>query len=336
MRLMIKRALLLAGILALAPPALAQTIGGNASLTAGVATSRVALPVATSTYPAVILAPAPGQTQEVFYAFGGSLVGATLSSTSLPAGGLCFNNVGPNTYVAAITAANTAILRITQMKTCPPNIGFAGGSGGGSVTQGTSPWVDDLTQWANVALGAPSNFGTSPGTVAVPGVNAWVFNSSEAPLYVTPAAAANPWPVADSALLAAVNSSIPAGTNGIGTINSQYPTGAVPITASATGTTGATTATLTNVTAHTTYICGFSIRANATAAATGNATVTGTITGTLNFTQWTAPTASGLGVTEEIFTPCVPASAVSTSINAISAAPGTGGVVSVTAWGYSL
>jgi hypothetical protein len=115
-----------------------------------------------------------------------------------------------------------------------------------------------------------------------------------------------------------------------------YPATAVPITAAATGTTAATTATLTNVSGHTTYICGFSIRANATAAATGNATVTGTITGTLDFTQWTAPNASGLGVTEELFSPCVPASAVSTSIAVVSAAPGTGGVVSVSAWGYSI
>jgi hypothetical protein len=64
--------------------------------------------------------------------------------------------------------------------------------------------------------------------------------------------------------------------------------------------------------------------------------VTGTVTGTLNFTQWTAPLASGLGVTEEVFSPCIPASAVSTSIAVISAAPGTAGVVSVTAWGYSI
>lgn len=115
-----------------------------------------------------------------------------------------------------------------------------------------------------------------------------------------------------------------------------YPATAVPITASTTGTTAATTATLTAVSGHTTYICGFSIRANATAAATNNATVTGTITGTLNFTQWTAPLASGLGVTEEAFVPCIPASAVTTNIAVVSGAPGTGGVVSVTAWGYSI
>lgn len=117
---------------------------------------------------------------------------------------------------------------------------------------------------------------------------------------------------------------------------SQYPSGAVPITISATGTTGATTATLAASASIKTYICGFSIRANATAAATANSTVTGTVTGTLNFTQWTAPLASGIGLTEQVFMPCIPSSAINTGIAVISAAPGTGGVVSVTAWGYQL
>jgi hypothetical protein len=133
-----------------------------------------------------------------------------------------------------------------------------------------------------------------------------------------------------------VNAALPAGTNTIGAVNSvsQYPSGATPITASATGTTSATAATLAAAVSKTTYICGFSIRANATAAATANSTVTGTISGTLNFTQWTAPAASGVGITEMIFTPCVPGSATNTAIVATSAAPGTGGVVSTTAWGY--
>lgn len=117
---------------------------------------------------------------------------------------------------------------------------------------------------------------------------------------------------------------------------SAYPNGATVITASATGTTAATTATLAGASSVTTYVCGFSIRANATAAVTGNATVTGTISGTLNFTQWTAPAASGVGVVEELFTPCVPASATNTAIAVVSAAPGTGGTVSVTAWGFRL
>jgi hypothetical protein len=116
----------------------------------------------------------------------------------------------------------------------------------------------------------------------------------------------------------------------------QYPSGATAITASTTGTTAATTATLAGTTGKTTYICSLSIRANATAAATGNATVTGTITGTLNYTQWTAPNASGVGITEQIFNPCIPASATNTGIAVISAAPGSGGVVSVAAAGYQL
>ena len=70
------------------------------------------------------------------------------------------------------------------------------------------------------------------------------------------------------------------------------PPGAIPITISAVGTTGVVTATLPASTSMTTYICGFSIRSNATAAATGNATVTGTVSGTMNFTEWVAPLAS--------------------------------------------
>lgn len=123
----------------------------------------------------------------------------------------------------------------------------------------------------------------------------------------------------------------------LATPTSLFPSGATPITASATGTTGATTATLAGTSAKTTYLCGFSIRANATAVATGNATVTGTITGTLNFTQWTAANSAGIGITEPPIGPvCIPASATNTGIAVVSAAPGTGGVVSVSAWGYQL
>jgi hypothetical protein len=65
--------------------------------------------------------------------------------------------------------------------------------------------------------------------------------------------------------------------------------------------------------------------------------VTGTISGTLNFVQWTAPLASGLGITEPPIGPaCVPASAANTAIAVNSAAPGAGGTVTVTAWGYQL
>lgn len=121
------------------------------------------------------------------------------------------------------------------------------------------------------------------------------------------------------------------------TSGSQYPSGATAITISATGTTGATTATLAAVGGKTTYICGLSIRATATAAAVGNATVTGTVTGTLNFTQFSQAASTGMVPLEpNLGSVCIPASTTNTAIAVISAAPGTGGVVSVTAWGYQL
>ena len=60
-----------------------------------------------------------------------------------------------------------------------------------AVTQSTSPWVvsgtvtttppsnasTNVAQWAGNTLGATSNYGTSPGAVAVPGVNAFITNT---------------------------------------------------------------------------------------------------------------------------------------------------------------
>lgn len=132
-------------------------------------------------------------------------------------------------------------------------------------------------------------------------------------------------------------SAIPAGTATIGTVGQlTYPVGATPITASATGTTGATTATLAGASSKTTYICGYSIRANATAAATVTNTITGVITATLSSIMWVAPLASGIGVDEQIFSPCVPASGTNQAIAVVSGAPGSGGAVSSRAWGYQL
>ena len=41
----------------------------------------------------------------------------------------------------------------------------------------STPWIDDITQWANVTLGSPSAYGTSPGAVNVIGVNAFITNT---------------------------------------------------------------------------------------------------------------------------------------------------------------
>lgn len=115
---------------------------------------------------------------------------------------------------------------------------------------------------------------------------------------------------------------------------SLLPAGATAITASATGTTAATTATLAGAVGKTTYICGYSIRANATATTTVTNTVTGVITATMSSIMWVPANTAGLGVDEQIFSPCIPASGTNQAIAAVSGAPGTGGVVSSKAWGY--
>ena len=115
----------------------------------------------------------------------------------------------------------------------------------------------------------------------------------------------------------------------------QAAPGKTFVTASAIGTTAATTATLPGAAGKTTYLCGFSIRAAATALVVGNATVTGMLGGTLNFTQVTLASTVGVGVVEPpLGHQCIPASAVNTAIAVNSAAPGTGGAVSVAAWGF--
>ena len=121
--------------------------------------------------------------------------------------------------------------------------------------------------------------------------------------------------------------------------SSQYPANATaaaaPITASTTGTTGATTATLAGVASKTTFICGFTITSDATAALAGSATVTGTITGTLNYIQ-NVGSATAAGILQQTFSPCIPASATNTGIAVNSVAAGTGGNTAVAAWGYQL
>ena len=239
------------------------------------------------------------------------------------AGGSCSGSGGTSAADKSTWTVSSSLMTVggCEFTTGGATALTTGQMGAVGCTAARAQFTDKSSVGGTALTAAVSAYGTAPTGTAVEGVNAFVTNSNANGSAVS----ANSSPV----VIASDQSAVPVSPT-------TYPATAVPITASATGTTAATTATLTNVTSHTTYICGFSIRANASAAATGNATVTGTKTATMNFTQWTAPNASGLGVTEEVFSPCVPASAVSTSIAVVSAAPGTGGVVSVTAWGYLL
>lgn len=211
--------------------------------------------------------------------------------------------------IAAMTPVQVSQATASNLNAAVVGTGTAGSAAGGVLTvQGAASMTPFLTN-----PGTAANWGLGATGAAVPANAVYLgFNSG--------------------GNLAAPSATAPLPVNSTG----PYPIGATPYTATATGTTAATTATLAGASSVTTYICGFSIRANATAAATGNATVTGVITATLNFTQWTAPNASGLGITEMIFSPCIPASGTNQSVAVVSAAPGTGGVVSVTAWGYKL
>lgn len=224
-----------------------------------------------------------------------------------------------------IPSATPASTNLGQVLAAPPNLTYQATWGSAcSYSSGNNAWCGDPKGAAWMDIGAINGAAYS---VSNPGFTEITDGTNGA---AAVKAASTATAAADKALVVGLspNSATPARL-------SDYPFGSTPLTASATGTTAATTATLTNVSGSYTFICGFSIRANATAAITGNATVTGTISGTLNFTQWTAPLASGLGVTEEVFSPCIEASAVSTSIAVVSAAPGSGGTVSVTAWGYT-
>lgn len=121
----------------------------------------------------------------------------------------------------------------------------------------------------------------------------------------------------------------------LATSASPFPSGATPITASATGTTASTVATLAAASGKTTYISGFTITADATAAIAGAATVAGTITGSLNYIQ-SVGTATVAQQLTQAFNPAIPASATNTAITITSAAAGVGGNTAVTAWGYQL
>jgi hypothetical protein len=90
-------------------------------------------------------------------------VWAAPANAQQPSQALVVSSCGSASYVAATYGILTMD---TTGKLCD-----SGSGGGGSVTQGTTPWVDNITQWASVTLGAATAWGTAP-TGNVPGVNA--------------------------------------------------------------------------------------------------------------------------------------------------------------------
>lgn len=109
-------------------------------------------------------------------------------------------------------------------------------------------------------------------------------------------------------------------------VNPATAVAATPVTASATGTTGAVSATLPATAGKTTYLCSVQIGEAGTGTAT--ATATSTVSGTLNYVV-AAP-----GNFTVTYNPCVPASAANQSIAIATAANASATAVAVTATGF--
>jgi hypothetical protein len=255
------------------------------------------------------------------------MVGATLTVNCSVActGGTAVNFEGTQDGV------NYTPITVAQIGTIPPVFVTS------SVNQTTTPLLFEMPVANFVNIRARIS-AYSAGTVTVTGTTTPVpYNGKEIE------ASSNVTSVGGSATGLTSNGVTGSGTQRV-TISSDstgqvllanaYPAGTTPITASATGTTAATTATLAASASLKTYLCSYSVRANATAATTVLNTVTGVVTATLSHQMWVAPAASGIGIDEQVFWPCVPSSAINTAVAVVSGAPGTGGLVSVTATGY--
>lgn len=116
-----------------------------------------------------------------------------------------------------------------------------------------------------------------------------------------------------------------------GTAGAGYPPGATPVAFTATGTSGAVTATLPAASGKNTYICGY----NVSAAGTGLITPI-TITGVLGGTQTVQGlTAGAAPIFPPPYTPCLPSSALNQAISVSTTADATATAVNVNVWGYT-
>lgn len=181
---------------------------------------------------------------------------------------------------------------------------------------------------AGLAYAGSTTVGYTPGTIVNFGAttdgggnlygNIAIVDGAAAANKAAVKAASTPPVAADPALVVALSPNVP------------Y----TQITISAAGTTAAATATLPGASTKTTYLCGWSIDADATAATVVSATITGIVTGTMTRRQGVAAAASGTASTWQTYAPCLPASAVNTAIAVVSGAAGAAGNTTVNAWGY--
>jgi hypothetical protein len=124
-------------------------------------------------------------------------------------------------------------------------------------------------------------------------------------------------------------------TNPLPVAPDQYPAGSTPIIASGSGTTGSIAVAIPAVALKTAYLCGFIDDAVATASTTGGNSIAGLLGGTFSYIQQIGKVDGSIsGHYSQLFSPCLPASAVNTQILMTSSAPGSGGSQGVVMWGY--
>src|SRR5271157_4173956 len=88
----------------------------------------------------------------------GAVVAASVNA-SLFQGTTAVGAGAPLQVSLANTGANGTAIAVTMTSTTV--------TGTVAVTQSTSPWVDNITQWASTALGTPQTFGTAPSGVVI-------------------------------------------------------------------------------------------------------------------------------------------------------------------------
>jgi hypothetical protein len=97
-------------------------------------------------------------------------------------------------------------------------------SGTVTANQGGAPWSENQTQLNGVALGSPSNYGTSPGAVSVQGVNAFVTNTVTVSGTVTANQGTPPWLVGGDVASGSADSGNPVKIGGIAAGLTANPT----------------------------------------------------------------------------------------------------------------
>ena len=114
----------------------------------------------------------------------------------------------------------------------------------------------------------------------------------------------------------------------------SYPTGSTAVTgnASAAGT-SSVQGVLAGAASKTTYICGFNVTALGTGLSPGPVTIAGLV-GSSQVYQMGVLSTGVVGSLNQTFTPCIPASAVNTSITVTTTADASATAVSVNSWGY--